>query len=93
MSDYEFDMSLDLDTEILFQEEEELEVEEDPTPLPEDQLQSLVCGEGQLFTDNQLVDIVNKPSPDPAGSPAPRSTEVKSALQPSSFSWAEDIEL
>ena len=91
MSDYEFDMSIDLDTDVLFQEEEP-EVEEDPTPLPEDQLQSLVCGEDQLFSDSQLAQFVNTPSLDPVLPPAPRSTEVESALQPVLIDWAKDIE-
>ena len=88
MSDYDYDMDLELDTDILFREEEEPEVEEDSTPaLPADQLQSLVCGEGQLFTDSQLVQLVDKPSPDPVESPAPRSAETESALQPVNFPW------
>ena len=94
MSDYEFEMDLDLDTDFLYREEEEPEVEEDPTPsLPADQLQPLVCGEGQLFTDSQLVQFVDEPSPDPASSPAPRSAEVELALQPVHIeSWVEDVE-
>ena len=94
MSDYEFEMDLDLDTDFLYREEEEPEVEEDPTPgLPADQLQPLVCGEGQLFTDSQLVEFVDEPSPDPALSPAPRSAEVELALQPVPInSWAQDVE-
>ena len=42
MSDNELELSMELDTDILW---EESEVEVVPAPLPEDQLQSLVCGE------------------------------------------------
>ena len=68
MSDSDF-MEIDYDTELLFREEG-LEVEDDPAPaLPADGLESLVCGEGQLFTDSQLVRFVTEPSPDPAPKP------------------------
>ena len=73
MSDQSFEM--DLDTESLWQEE--LEVEANPAPLlPVDELQPLVCGEDQLFTDSQLVAFMAEPSRDPAPSPAPQSAEV-----------------
>ena len=47
MSDQELDLSMELGTDILW---EESEMEAAPTPCPEDQLQSLVCREEQLFT-------------------------------------------
>ena len=70
MSDSELNMDIDdYDLEDLFREGDS-EVEEDPAPaLPADGLESLVCGEGQLFTDSQLVQFVTEPSPDPAPKP------------------------
>ena len=54
MSDFEhtnesFDLDLDEDIQNLFHEEEVVEVPQEPV-LPADQLQSLVCGEEQLYT-------------------------------------------
>ena len=66
MSESDFNMEIDYDTELLFREGD-LEVEEDPAPaLPADELESLVCGEGQLFTSSQLVQLVNESPFDPA---------------------------
>ena len=76
MSDSDF-MEIDYDTELLFREEG-LEVEEDPAPaLPVDGLESLVCVEGQLFLDSQLVQFVTEPSQDPA----PKSPTLTAAQQ------------
>ena len=78
-----------MDTNILW---EESEVEVVPVPLPEDQLQSLVCREEQLFTPSQLVGMVGSPSQVDPSSPAPRSAEVESALQSVNFPWYKDVE-
>ena len=96
MSDFEqtnksFDLDLEADIQNLFQEEEVVEVPQEPV-LPADQLQSLVCGEEQLYTVSQLVECVELPSPGPE-SPSPRSAEVEEALQPTPIkSWAQDVE-
>ena len=80
MSDSDF-MEIDYDTELLFRKGD-LEVEDDPAPaLPEDGLESLLCGEGQLFTDSQLVQLVNEspqdPTPEsPTLTPAQRIVEL-----------------
>ena len=75
MSESDFNMEIDYDTELLFREGD-LEVEDDPAPaLPADGLESLVCGEGQLFTDSQLVRFMTEPSP----GPAPKSPTLTAA--------------
>ena len=84
MSDYEFDLDLDVDTDSLYREGGEL---------PADQLQPLVCGLGQLFSDALLEESEDDPSPDPASLPAPRSAEVKLALQSVRVeSWVDNVE-
>ena len=76
----------------MYCEDEEPEVEEDPTPaLLADQLPSLVCGEGQLFTDLQLVELMDAPSQDPVESPAQRDIETELALQPVYFPWIDNV--
>ena len=50
---------------------------------------SLVCGE-DLYSNSQLVELVNNPTPDPVLCPV-RPTETEKALQPKDFSWIEDI--
>ena len=77
-----------------FFREKDSAVEDDSTPaLPADGLESLLCGESQLFTDTQLVQLVNETPQDPAESPAPRSAEVELALQASPIrDWAEHLE-
>ena len=94
MSDYEFDLDLDVDTDSLYREGGEPKEEEHPFPsLPADQLQPLVCGLGQLFSDSLLEESVDDPTPDPASLPAPRSAEVKLALQPVRVeSWVDEVE-
>ena len=94
MSDYEFDLDLDVDTDSLYRKGGEPEEEEQPFPsLPADQLQPLVCGLGQLFSDALLEESEDDPSPDPASLPAPRSAEVELALQPVRVeSWVDDVE-
>ena len=95
MSESDF-MEIDYDTELLFHEEG-LEVEDDPAPaLPADGLESLVCGEGQLFTDSQLVRFVTEPSP----GPAPKSPTLTAAQQLIELpgtplhipDWAQEVE-
>ena len=95
MSDSDF-MEIDYDTELLFREEG-LEVEEDPAPaLPADGLESLVCGEGQLFTDSQLVRFVTEPSPDPAPRPLTAAQRIVRDTMPDSPlhipDWAQEVE-
>ena len=48
---------------------------------------SLVCGE-DLYSNSQLVELVNNPTPDPVLCPV-RPTETEKALQPKDFSWIE----
>ena len=94
MSDYDDEIVVyDGEFEDLYREGS-LTVEDDPVPAPPvDELESLACGEGQLFTDSQLVQLVNETPQDPAESPAPRSAEVKLALQATPISdWAEHLE-
>ena len=57
MSDNELELSMELDTYILWDESEVV-----PVPLSDDQLQSLVCEEEQLFTPYQLMGMVNSPT-------------------------------
>ena len=57
----------------------------------EDSLGSLVCGE-DLFSNSQLVELVNVPTQgDPEGPPA-RDAETERALQEDNFSWSEELE-
>ena len=91
MSDLEFEMDLDYDTKLLYCKDKEPEVVVDCSPaLPADQLQSLVCGE-DLYTNSQLVELVDTPTQDPMLPPA-WDAETELALQSSNFSWAEDVE-
>ena len=76
MSDSELNMDVDYDLKDLFCEGDS-EVEEGPAPaLPEDRLESLVCGEGQLFSDSQLAQFVNEPSQDPAPKPLTAAQQI-----------------
>ena len=88
MSDNELELSMEFDMELLW---EEPEVEVITAPLPEDELASLVCGEDQLFTPSQLVGMVGSPSQVDPSSLAPRSAEVKSALQSVDLPWYQDV--
>ena len=96
MSDSELNMDVDYDIEDLFCEGDS-EVEEDPAPaLPADGLESLVCGEGQLFTDSQLVQLVNESPQDPAPkspTPTPAQSIVELPGTPLHIeSWAVEME-
>ena len=91
MSEYDVIMEYDDEFEELFRDRTSA-VEDDPVPAPPaDELGSLVCGEDQLFTDSQLVQVVNMSPRDPA-TPAPRSAEAEQALQPSPIGdWAQHV--
>ena len=57
----------------------------------EDSLGSLVCGE-DLFSNSQLVELVNVPTQgDPEGPPA-RDAETERALQEDNFSWSKKLD-
>ena len=68
--------------EIEDQEGEALLNQEEEQPV--DSMEPLVCGEG-LFSDSQLVEMVNNLTPDPV-CPA-RNVETEKALQPGDISW------
>ena len=76
MSDSDF-MEIDYDTGLLFHDGGP-GVEEVPAPAPPTEL---VCGEDQLFSDSQLVRLVNEPSQVPAPQP-PTSPAVQQSIDP-----------
>ena len=45
-----------------------------------------------LFSDSQLVELVNNPTQDPMVCPA-RDAETEEALQPGDFSWIEEVKV
>ena len=50
---------------------------------------SLVFGE-DLYSNSQLVELVNNPTPDPVLCPA-IDAETKNALYPEGFSWVDKV--
>ena len=93
MLDYENQMELKYDQDILYLMDEDLALGEDldqEEEQPANSLEPLVCEE-DLFSDLQLVDLVNIPTQDPVGPPA-WDAETDKALQHHDFSWVEDVE-
>ena len=50
----------------------------------------LLVHKEDLFSDSQLVELVNNPTQDPMVCPA-RDAETEEALQPGDFSWIEEV--
>ena len=89
-----FNLDLEYDTDFTSMEMEDqgvMELSDQEEEQPADSMEPLVCREGDLFSNSQVMELVNNPTQDPVVCPA-WDAETEEALQPGNFSWADDVE-
>ena len=93
MSDNKLNLVLEYEQDFLSMEMEDegaMELSDQKEEQLADPLGPFICRD-DLFSDSQLVELVNYPTQDPVSCPA-RDAETEKALHPSDFSLIEEVE-